>query len=237
MRASACMKTAYRRPSRVCIPDLVSDCPHDDHRRSDSLRLAGMAENAPTVLLRNEDSDGQVAVVELTGGGRPLLHLHNFDETFYVLEGELTFRLGDDLVDRRAGELAFAPRGAAHTYANLSWAPARALLVMTPAGFERYFARMAVERQGVEPPIWRCDHSPRSRPSETPSVKRRRDQCLKFFERPNKNAAEAARSPSKAKRTGRASRSSSSTTNPAAGQTSTRIRTRQHCSTAPPSLA
>src|SRR5262245_37362281 len=113
-----------------------------------------MADNAPTVLLRSEDSEGQVAVVELTGGGRPPLHRHDFDETFYVLEGELTFRLGDDLVTRRGGELAFAPGGVAHTYANLSGAPARALLVITPGGFERYFARMAAERQGVEPPAW-----------------------------------------------------------------------------------
>src|SRR5215813_2715302 len=113
-----------------------------------------MADNPPKVLLRSEQSGGHLAVVELTGGGRPPLHRHDFDETFYVLEGELTFQLGDDLVTRRAGELAFAARGAPHTYANLSGAPARALLLITPAGFERYFARMAAERQGVEPPAW-----------------------------------------------------------------------------------
>ena len=50
--------------------------------------------------------------------------------------------------------LAFAPRGVPHTYANQSGAEARALIVCTPAGFERYFARMAAERQGVEAPPW-----------------------------------------------------------------------------------
>jgi hypothetical protein len=40
-----------------------------------------MAEDAPKVLLRSEQSDGDVAVVELTGGGRPPLHHHDFDET------------------------------------------------------------------------------------------------------------------------------------------------------------
>ena len=92
-----------------------------------------MSDNAPTVLLRSEESDGQVALVELTGGGRPPLHHHEFDETFYVLEGELSFQLEDDVFTRRAGELAFAPRGVPHTYANLSGAPARVLLVITPA--------------------------------------------------------------------------------------------------------
>ncbi len=108
----------------------------------------------PKVVLRSEESDGHLAVVELTGGERPPLHRHDFDETFYILEGELTFQLGEERVTRRAGELIFAPRGEPHTYANLSGAPARALMVVTPAGFERYFARMAAERAGVEPPDW-----------------------------------------------------------------------------------
>jgi quercetin dioxygenase-like cupin family protein len=111
-----------------------------------------MSESAPSVLLRSEQSDGHLAIVELTGGGRPPLHHHAFDETFYVLEGELTFQLGDDVFTRSAGELAFAPRGVPHTYANLSGRRARALLVITPAGFERYFDRIAARITGNEPP-------------------------------------------------------------------------------------
>ena len=111
----------------------------------------------PTVLLRSEETAGVVSMIELSsnaGFAGPPLHRHDFDEAFYVLEGELTFRLGDDVFTRTAGELAFAPRNVAHTYANHSDAPARALLVCTPAGFERYFARMAAERDGVDPPDW-----------------------------------------------------------------------------------
>jgi quercetin dioxygenase-like cupin family protein len=111
-----------------------------------------MSTNAPKVLLRSEESGGEIAIVELGGGGRPPLHRHDFDETFYILEGELTFQLDDDVFTRRAGELAFAPRGVAHTYANLSGAPARALLVITPAGFERYFDRIAARISGTAPP-------------------------------------------------------------------------------------
>jgi quercetin dioxygenase-like cupin family protein len=106
----------------------------------------------PKVLLRSEQSGGHVAVVELSGAARPPLHHHDFDEAFYVLDGELTFQLGDDLFTRRAGELAFAPRGVPHTYANLSGAPARALLVITPAGFERYFDQIAARITGTAPP-------------------------------------------------------------------------------------
>jgi mannose-6-phosphate isomerase-like protein (cupin superfamily) len=110
------------------------------------------------VLIRSEDGAGGLALideyVESDFVGPPL-HLHpDFDEAFYVLEGELTFRLRNEYVTAGPGELVFAPRGVPHTFANLSDAPARQLIVCTPAGFERYFARMAAERNGTEPPEW-----------------------------------------------------------------------------------
>jgi quercetin dioxygenase-like cupin family protein len=114
-----------------------------------------MSANAPKVLLRSEQTHGEVAVIEIGASPEregPWLHHHDFDEAFYMLEGELTFQLEDELFTRRAGELAFAPRGVPHTYANLSGADARALLVCAPAGFERYFDRIAARIAGVEPP-------------------------------------------------------------------------------------
>jgi quercetin dioxygenase-like cupin family protein len=113
--------------------------------------------SAPKVLLRSEQSGGQVAIVESTmppGAKGPPLHTHDFDEAFYVLDGELTFQLGDELITARQGELAFALRGVPHTLANRSSAPARFLIVFTPAGFERMFARRAAEQAGLEPPEW-----------------------------------------------------------------------------------
>ena len=109
------------------------------------------------MLLRSEQSGGEVAVIETAPnpGVGPPLHRHDFDEAFYVIAGELTFQVRDELFRGvGAGELAFAPRGVPHTFANLSDAPAGQLIVCTPAGFERYFARMAAERQGLAPPEW-----------------------------------------------------------------------------------
>jgi mannose-6-phosphate isomerase-like protein (cupin superfamily) len=116
-----------------------------------------------TVLLRSEESDGAVSVIQNgvpANWPGPPLHRHDFDEAFYVLEGELTFQVVDELVTAGPGELVFAPRGVAHTFANLSDAPARYMLVCTPAGFERYFARMAAERGGVDPPDWALQPTP-----------------------------------------------------------------------------
>jgi quercetin dioxygenase-like cupin family protein len=111
----------------------------------------------PRVLLRSEQSDGHVSLIESTmsaGADGPPLHTHDFDEAFYVLEGELTFQLGDELRTAGPGELAFALRGVPHTLANRSSAPARFVIVCTPAGFEREFARRAAAHTGVEPPSW-----------------------------------------------------------------------------------
>ncbi len=116
-------------------------------------RTLPRAQQRINVLLRGAESAGRVALTDnrVRSGGGPPLHHHAFDEAFYVLEGELTFQLGDERFVRRAGGLAFVPGGAHHTFANLSGSDARTLIVITPAGFERYFEQMAAREAGVEP--------------------------------------------------------------------------------------
>jgi quercetin dioxygenase-like cupin family protein len=109
------------------------------------------------VLLRGEQTGGHVSMTEIVvpaHSAGPPLHTHDFDEAFYLLEGELIFQVREGLVTKCAGELSFAPRNVAHTLANHSDAPARYVLVCTPAGFERHWARLAAETAGVEPPRW-----------------------------------------------------------------------------------
>ncbi len=113
--------------------------------------------SGPRVLLRSEQTDGAVSAIDSAvpaGFAGPGLHHHDFDETFYVTEGELVFQLRDELFRVSVGEVAFAPRGVPHTFTNVGAGTARYLIVCTPAGFERYFARMAADREGVEPPDW-----------------------------------------------------------------------------------
>src|SRR4051794_31154006 len=115
------------------------------------------------VLLRSEETGGQVSVTEIVvppHAAGPPLHTHDFDETFHLLEGELTFQVEDEIVTRRAGELSFAPRNVPHTLANHNDAPARYLLICPPAGFERHWARIAAEQAGIEPPQWALQPTP-----------------------------------------------------------------------------
>lgn len=61
----------------------------------------------------------------------PHVHFRD-DEAWYILEGTLRVRIGDDEVDARAGSAVLVPRGTPHTYWNPEPTPARYLLVMTP---------------------------------------------------------------------------------------------------------
>jgi len=108
------------------------------------------------VLLRSEETGGHLSVTDIVvpPGAGPPLHTHDFDEAFYLLEGELIFQVEEALVTRSAGEVSFAPRHVPHALANHSDAPARYLLTCTPAGFERHWARTAAETAGIEPPRW-----------------------------------------------------------------------------------
>jgi quercetin dioxygenase-like cupin family protein len=117
------------------------------------LRTAGAEELR--VLLDAAHSDGALGVVEMefgAGGAGPPLHVHpTHGEGFYVLAGEMTLQLGDEIVTAGPGTWAFAPRDTPHTLANRSAHPARLLCVFAPGGFERRFARMLAESTGTDP--------------------------------------------------------------------------------------
>jgi mannose-6-phosphate isomerase-like protein (cupin superfamily) len=72
------------------------------------------------------------------------LHVHErLEETWYVLEGELEFRLGDETFVAGAGATVFVPPRVAHAFANRTDAVARFLLIMSPPGHDRYFDELA----------------------------------------------------------------------------------------------
>jgi uncharacterized cupin superfamily protein len=65
------------------------------------------------------------------------LHVHNADdEAWYVLEGALCIRRGDEVVTAHAGSGVMVPRGMPHTYWNPAPQPVRYLIVMTARIFD-----------------------------------------------------------------------------------------------------
>ena len=72
------------------------------------------------------------------------MHTHQHeDEYTYVLEGEVGVQVGDEVRVARPGDLVFKPRHVPHAFWNAGDAPARALEIISPAGFERYFAEIS----------------------------------------------------------------------------------------------
>jgi quercetin dioxygenase-like cupin family protein len=69
----------------------------------------------------------------LPAGAMVFLHRHNsYEEAFYVLEGEITYRLGEREVTASAGTCVFIPAGVVHGFKNSGPGPARHLVIHAP---------------------------------------------------------------------------------------------------------
>ena len=120
-------------------------------------------DNLARVLVEGEASSGALAVVELSGrqGDMPPLHVHHReDETFVVLEGEMTLFLeGGTRIDLTAGQAAFAPKGVAHVY-RVESEQARWLGVSSPSGFEAFVREVGEPAETPELPPPGREHDP-----------------------------------------------------------------------------
>jgi mannose-6-phosphate isomerase-like protein (cupin superfamily) len=93
------------------------------------------------------ESGGGFSLVEHPIAPRHLvapLHRHSReDEYSYVVEGRMGAQLGDDVVVVEAGDLVFKPRDQWHTFWNAGDGPCRILEIISPGGFEQFFADLA----------------------------------------------------------------------------------------------
>ncbi len=107
-----------------------------------------------TIKSSAETTDGRVAVLEFLwpqGGGSPL-HVHrNEDEWFYVIEGEVTFWVGGEVVVAPAGSFVYGPRDVPHTFLVTS-AEARFLMVTEPAAFADFVRALSEPAQTLTLP-------------------------------------------------------------------------------------
>ena len=92
-------------------------------------------------------SGGQWLVMEYTAPPQfsgPPPHWHKITtEIFYVLEGTLTLSAGDETIQAGPGGYAYVAPGTVHGFSNQTDAPAKYLLIASPAGLENYFRELA----------------------------------------------------------------------------------------------
>jgi quercetin dioxygenase-like cupin family protein len=71
-------------------------------------------------------------------------HVHRVqEETFYVLEGECEWQIGEEIVRALPGTFVFIPPGVPHNIANVTDKPARVIMTVSPPGHEHYFEELA----------------------------------------------------------------------------------------------
>jgi len=97
-------------------------------------------------MVDGDESGGGFSLVEHPMSARALgapMHRHmREDEYSYVVEGRIGAMLGDHVLEADPGSLIFKPRQQWHTFWNAGDSPARILEIISPAGFERYFAEL-----------------------------------------------------------------------------------------------
>jgi quercetin dioxygenase-like cupin family protein len=99
--------------------------------------------------LTGEQTGGRFALWEgvLPRGAAPPVHSHPQDETFYVLEGEVTVWVESEERSLRRGDVAYAAAGVSHTF-RVESDTATMLFLSTPGGIDDYVRALA------EPARW-----------------------------------------------------------------------------------
>jgi quercetin dioxygenase-like cupin family protein len=84
------------------------------------------------------DTGGQMTIVEVTeppGMEAPLHVHHRDDEGFWILEGDVTFEVGDEIIEASAGDYVFGPRDIPHRF-TVGDRGCRMLFILVPGGIE-----------------------------------------------------------------------------------------------------
>ena len=107
-------------------------------------------------LATGDETDGKYAMFEaiVPPGGGPPPHTHSREEeSFLILEGEITFTVGEKQIVATAGTFANMPVGSLHSFKNSTDKTARMIISVAPAGLEKMFLEVGVPmKQGDTPP-------------------------------------------------------------------------------------
>ena len=93
-----------------------------------------------SVLAGSEDTEGRFGLMEMVAprGLEPSRHLHHRDdEGFYVLEGNVTFYVGNETYQASPGTFVFLPHGVAHSY-TFETDVVHMLAIVAPGGIEQH---------------------------------------------------------------------------------------------------
>ncbi|NND23466.1 MAG: cupin domain-containing protein [Acidimicrobiia bacterium] len=116
-----------------------------------------------TFLATSKDTNGLYTMFEAKGiaGMEPPPHIHaNEDETYYILDGEFYFKVGEEEFNAKPGDFVFLPRNVKHEFKVLS-ETFHCQVGLFPAGIDEMFLAMSDPHDSLEiPPIDTTPSSP-----------------------------------------------------------------------------
>jgi mannose-6-phosphate isomerase-like protein (cupin superfamily) len=104
-----------------------------------------------TIKAGASETLGQFGLVEalVPPGNSPALHIHHAeDEIFWIIEGHLTYRCGDETFPAAPGSYVRLPRGVPHTFVVEGDSNARYLILYVPGSAEQYFLELGRPAEG-----------------------------------------------------------------------------------------
>ncbi len=126
-----------------------------------------------SILVSGKDTNGSFALIHgyEIKGLEPPPHIHTReDESFYILNGEVKYTVGDKTFNAGTGDWVFLPRNIQHAF-QVQTDTAEVLIHLSPGGFEEYFVEMSEPAKAlVIPP----------RPQGSPDVKRIIETATKY---------------------------------------------------------
>jgi quercetin dioxygenase-like cupin family protein len=113
----------------------------------------GEGEALGATLIKAARSELSALVFEVKPGGGVGPHFHKgHSDSFYVLEGELEFHVGDEVVRGSPGTFVLAPPRVVHFFRNVSGETVHVLNLHAPGGFAEYRRELeAIRARGEEP--------------------------------------------------------------------------------------
>ena len=114
-----------------------------DNNEGRKLNIAG---GEYRIIISGKETNGTYAIIEMTVpiGAGPVPHSHpDFEETFFVLEGELTFKTENGSYTAQKGATVSIPKGwIIHNFKNNSNKTAKLLCTVVPAGLDDFFVEV-----------------------------------------------------------------------------------------------
>jgi len=114
---------------------------------------SGEGQRVGTNVVKSARPELSLIEFEVTPGGGVQPHFHKgHSDSFYVLEGEVEFHVGDEVVHGSRGTYVLAPPNVVHHFKNVSNERAKLLNLHTPGGFVEYRRELeTLHERGVEP--------------------------------------------------------------------------------------